>query len=317
MRNQNTSLQRKFLRTSLLIVVIVLTAAHAFGQEVTIKPQLRAGDEFRMEVTRIREDSARPQQNNKGRTVVNVRVLSVTPEGFILDWAPGETVLDNPQAAQDPMIAGASQIMREMVFRLTLDADGKFTGLANQAEVVPKLKAMLDTVVQNLSARLPAEQRKTFQNLIGQVLSPAALISSATREAEIYFALNGVSLAPGETAEADLQQPNPLGGGLIPAKFRVVLESATTDSASIKTTTTYDTAALRRMTQSLVEQAGKTIPPEELAKIPPMRMSDDAKYVFDRTVGLMRDVMVNRRVSAGTMRRYDGWQIRLLSGPKR
>jgi hypothetical protein len=71
------------------------------------------------------------------------------------------------------------------------------------------------------------------------------------------------------------------------------------------------------MTQSLAQQAGKPIPPAELAKIPPRQMSDDAKYLFDRTVGLMREVTVNRLVSAGDMRRYDGWQIRLLSAPKR
>jgi hypothetical protein len=117
--------------------------------------------------------------------------------------------------------------------------------------------------------------------------------------------------------EFGLEQPSPVGSGVIAAKFRVDMESATNDSASLKTTTTYDPAALMRMTQSLAQQAGKPIPPAELAKIPPMKMSDDAKYLFDRTVGLMREVMVNRHVSTDGMRRYDGWQIRLLSAPKR
>jgi hypothetical protein len=305
------------MRTPLLIAAITLIAAHASAQDVAIRPQLRAGDEFRLEVTRTRENSARPQLNNKGRTVVNVRVVSATPEGFALDWAPGETVLDNPQAAQDPTIAAASEIVRNMVFRLNLNADGEVTGLANEKEIAPKLQAMVDKIVQDVSARLPADQRKAMQTVVGQVLSPALLISSATQEADIYFGLNGVSLAPGEAAEADLEQPNPFGGAAIAAKFRVEMESATQDAASIKTTTTYDANTLIRVTQALVERTGKPIPPEELAKIPPVRMSDDATYLFDRTVGLMREVMVNRRVSAGDMHRYDGWQIRLLSAPKR
>ena len=305
------------MRTSLFIAAITLIAAHASAQEVAIKPQLRAGDEFRLEVTRIRENSSRPQTNAKGRTFVNVRVVSATSRGFLLDWAPGETVLDNPRAAQDPTLAAASEMVRGMVFRLTLNADGEITGLANQKEIVPKLQAMLEKVVQDLSARLPAEQRKGFRTLIGQILSPAALISSSIREAEIYFGLNGVSLAAGEAAEVDLEQPNPLGGGVIPAKFRVDMESATKDSASIKTTTTYDPSVLIRVTQNLAAQAGKPIPPEELAKLPPLQMSDDGKYTFDRMVGLMREVTMNRLVSADDVRRYDGWQIRLLSGPKR
>ncbi|HVH27126.1 MAG TPA: hypothetical protein VM818_10210 [Vicinamibacterales bacterium] len=307
----------KRMRTSLFFAAITLIAAHASAQEVDIKPQLRAGDEFRLELTRIRENSDRPQANGKGRTLVSVRVVSATPQGFVLDWAPGATVLDNPLAAQDPTVAAASEIVRDMVFRLTLNADGEITGLANQKEIVPKLQALVDKLVQDLSTRLPAEQRQAFQKLTGQILSPATLILSATREAEIYFGLNGVSLAAGEAVEVDLEQPNPFGGGVIPAKFRVDMESATKDSASIKTTTTYDPSVLIRVTQSLAQQAGKPIPPEELAKLPPLQMRDDAKYLFDRTVGLMREVTMDRLVSVEGVRRYDGWQIRLLSGPKR
>jgi hypothetical protein len=305
------------LRTSCFIAAITLTAVHVSAQDVEIKPQLRAGDEFRLEVTRTREDTSRPQQNGKSRTVVDVRVLSATPAGFVLDWAPGETVLDNPQVAMDPVVMAASRIVSQSVFRLNLSAEGEFAGVANEAEVSPKLQAMLNTIIQSLAERLPADQRTAFHNLIGQMLSPAALISSATREAEIYFSLNGVALAVGEAAEAGLEQPSPVGGGIIPATFRVDMESATTESASLRTTTAYDPAALLRMTQSLVQQAGRPIPPDELARIPPMQMSDDGKFVFDRAVGLMREVVVNRRVSAGDVRRHDGWQIRLLHGPKR
>src|SRR5262245_28548394 len=160
----------RLLQISFLAVAIGVTAATAFAQDVTIRPQLRAGDEFRLEVSRIREDSSRPQLNGASRTVVGVRVVSATADGCVLDWMPGETALDNPQAAQDPMVVAASGIISQMVFRLNLNADGEFTGVANQSEVAPKLQAMLDTITQSLSARLPAEERKAFQNLIGQAL---------------------------------------------------------------------------------------------------------------------------------------------------
>ena len=54
-----------------------------------------------------------------------------------------------------------------------------------------------------------------------------------------------------------------------------------------------------------------------VTQLPPLQMRDDAKYLFDRTVGLMREVTMDRLVSVEGVRRYDGWQIRLLSGPKR
>ena len=176
---------------------------------------------------------------------------------------------------------------------------------------------MLDVIVQELSARLPADRRQAFQGMISQVLSPPALIASATREVTMYFGLNGVSLATGETAEADMQVPNPLAGGDLPAKFRVTMESVTADSASLKTTTTYDQAALQRMTQTIAQQAGAPLRSEDLANLPAMQVSDNGAYSFDRTVGLMREINVNRRISIANNSRYEGWQIRLLSNPKR
>ena len=86
---------------------------------------------------------------------------------------------------------------------------------------------------------------------------------------------------------------------------------------SLTTETTYDGAALLRLTESLVKQAGKPIPSSELAKVPPIDMNDDGTFVFDRTVGLMREVTMIRRVVAGSNQRLDRWEIRLLDGPKR
>jgi hypothetical protein len=133
----------------------------------------------------------------------------------------------------------------------------------------------------------------------------------------MYFGLNGVSLAAGEIAETNLQVPNPFAGGEIPAKFQVRMETVTADSASLKTTTRYDPTALQRMTQTMAQQAGAPIPSEELAKLPSMQVTDNGAYSFDRTVGLMREVNVNRHISVGNNSRYEGWQIRLLNSPKR
>jgi hypothetical protein len=302
---------------------IILTAAfisitlQGLAQQITISPKLRQGDEFRLELIRIRENSSRPQQNGKSRTIVDVRVISAGSQGIVLDWMPGETVIENTQVAQDPLVAAASRAVQDMRFRITLNAEGEFTGLANQAEVMPKLQSAVDVMVQELSSRLPAQQREAFRGVIGQVLSPDALIASATREVEIYFGLNGFTLSGKEAAESTLQVPSPLGGGQISAKFRVQMDSAKPDSASLRTTTTYDAAALQRMTEALAKQSGVAIPPEELARLPRVQMADDGSYLFDRAIGLMREVTIHRRISAANNSRYDGWQIRLLTGPKR
>jgi hypothetical protein len=288
----------------------IATQAHA--QDISIVPTLRAGDSFQLEVIRIRQNSSQPQQNGKSTTRVNVLVLSSSADGSVIEWVPGATVFDNPQVALNPLVGSAAQALRDIRFQLNLNADGELLGMANQAEVAPKLKSVVDAVVRDLAARVPEDQRKGFLDLIGQVLSVDVLIAAATRDAATYLGLNGASLAVGEALDVDLEQPSPLGGDPIPAKFSVRMESATADTASLKTSTTYDGAALVRLSQSLAKQAGKPIPPEELAKLPSIDMADEGTYVFDRKRGLMREVKVNRRVVVGPNRRLDVWEIRLI-----
>lgn len=299
------------------IALFVVCAAPAQAQDIAIKPLLRAGDQFRLEVTRVRENSARPQLDGKSTTPVDVRVEAVTENGITLAWTSGATTFDNPQLAQNPMLLAAAKAVAGLALRLNLTADGKLTGLANEAEVVSRLKATVDAIVSVLAAKLPDEQKKPFQAVIGQLLAPSVLIASATREAQIYFGLNGIAVTAGEPVERSVDQPNPLGSGSIPAMLTISAESATADSAILVTKSTYDPESLRKVTLGFIEQSGRRVPPDALAKLPPLQVDDTGRYVLDRTTGLMREATVNRHVSAGANQRVDGWEIRLTQPPPR
>ena len=301
--------------TACAFVVAHLVAASSQAQEIAIVPRVRTGDAFQVSLVRVRENSAQPQRNIRSQTLVSVRVLSATAAGYVLEWAPGRTEFDNPQAANDPLVVGALDAVRDVRLQLTLNAQGELTGLANRAEVAPKLQAVVNTITQALAAQLPPEQRSGMLNMVNQVLSPDLIIAGATREAAIYFGLNGVSLAQGEDVTIPVDQPSPFGGGSIPSTFRVRLTAATADEASLVTDMTYDPAALQRMTAALAKQSGAPIPAEALASLPPIQMADEGTYRFDRRVGLMREVVMSRRITAAGARRVDGWEIRLVQGP--
>lgn len=309
------ALSRRAARSGACMAIVVATsAAQVFAQNVTIGPRLRAGDTFRLEVMLIREDSARPQRDGRSRTPVDVKVASVTANGAVVEWTPGDSELDYPRMAPDPTLAAAAAAVRNVSFRLNLNAEGVLTGLANETEIALKLQASVDAFVNDLSARLPEAQRAAFQSMVAQVLSPEALIATSRRGAEVFFLMNGFVLAPGEVSEVRLQAPSPVGG--IPGTFRVELASATAAFASLKTTTTYDPAGLMRLAQAFALQGGAPMPPDEPAKPFSMQMTDDGQYTFDRTVGLMREIVVNRRIVLGDSRRLEGWEIRLIQAPK-
>lgn len=70
------------------------------------------------------------------------------------------------------------------------------------------------------------------------------------------------------------------------------------------------------MRPALEQQSGKPIPDAEMAQLK-MGMADDGRFVFDRKFGLMKEVIVNRRVTSGPETRTDRWEIRLTQAPKR
>lgn len=306
-----------FTKLITFTLISLLAVTQAAAQDIEIQPKLVTGDKFRLDVARVRRDSSRPQMNATGRTVVDVQVISAGPTGWVLDWVPGDTAFDNPQVSQDPLVAAASQASKGMRFRIALGAGGEFSGLLNEAEVRPKLQGMVTAIVSELAERLPANQRKNLEDVMGQLLTPAALISSATRDVEIYFALNRAVLAAGESIELNIDQPSPMGGSAIPTIFRVRMDSVTATSAMLTTATTYDKDALLRLTMELAQRAGASVRPQDAAKVPPMQMADDGKYEFDRVLGLMRKVAINRRVTMAAQERVEGWTITLVDSPKR
>jgi hypothetical protein len=304
-------------RFALLALAALVSAAPASAQDVTIAPRLRAGDRFSVEMVHTRKNSSRPQQNATVRSTVNVNVLSAGDDGYVIEWIPGESSIDNPAMANDPAMRSAMEVVRDVRFRLALGPDGELTGIANEAEVAPKLQAATDILMKDLASRLPADQREGFQSFMRQLLSPQALMASATRDANMFFALNGVSLAAGEKVEVDIQQPSPVGAGTIPATFLVEMVSATAAAASLTTTTSYDPAAVRQMTIALIAQAGVAVPAGELEKMPALQIVDNARYAFDRTLGLMKQIEITRSVTAGPIQRLDTWVLRLVTPPRR
>lgn len=312
----NISLLRPTVQRALTLFTLVLAAAAAEAQDVRIAPALKAGDEFRLEITRVRENSMNPAQNSRTVTPVDVRVISVAADGLVLNWVPDESEIESGSGAVDPLVGAAANAVSGLQLRIKLNPSGEYTGLANEAEVLSQVQRATGILVRGVTEKLPVEQRRNMERLVGQLLSPANLVAMVTRDVQTYFSLNGVSLVVGRPLEIDLEHPSPVGSGVIPAKFVVTMTSATADAAVLTTKTEFDGPALLRMTRALAEQGGQKVTDADLAGMT-MKMSDGGNFVHDRTVGLMREVIVNRRNDVGPAYRLDRWEIRLVRAPQR
>ena len=308
---------RKLLCVRIVLAASLLAlAATASAQDILVAPKLRAGDTFKLAISRTRESTPASPQNVKGSTTIDVRVLTVTPEGSTLEWEAGLTAVA-AGVVPDALMSGVSDAVRGMKPVIRLTPDGEVAGLVNEAEVLAKMQAVVEILRRELAAKLPPADRQGFETMLSQVMSPAILVASVVRDASTYFGLNGVELGVGESVSAELAQPNPFGGEPLPAQFTVRVESATADVASLVTTTVYDGSDLMRAMARLMENAGKPISKEELAKVPAMQIGDDGRFVFDRGVGLMREVTVTRRVTVPGRVQLDRTEIRLIAQPNR
>ena len=303
------------MRLVLIAAALLFVSLPAAAQEIEIAPRLRTGDVFRLEIVRIREDSRETRQNSKITTPVDIRVISATKEGFVIEWVPGESVME--QQTVDPLTVAAAEAVRDLRLRLSLSAAGEITGLVNEADVAKQVNAMFDTMMREGAADMPPGEKKKFEDFMRTVLSPANLIGLASRDAQMYLSLYGAVLKPGDDITVDVDQPNPLGPGTLAAKYRVILKALTADTATVQATTTYTPESLLEMSKALIARTGASIPDEELKKLPPINFTDDALFEFDRANGLMRQVTVNRDVTMDDWKRRDRWEIRLLKAPQR
>ena len=303
------------MRTRAAVVVAAVSLSTVLvAEEIQIRPRFAKGDAFQLEVTRSRVDSAQPRLNYTARMPVDVRVVSADKSGFVLDWHPGQGTVEG-EAATDPGLEAANEIIGDAHFRLALDPDGSFLRVMNEAELAPKFQAMVDLLLKDAEARLSAEQAKTARTLVQQILSPANLIGIAARDAQQYLSMYGAALSPGQLIEVPVEQPSPIGGGNLPAMIRIRMDSATPDAAMISSIVNYDGEAVKKMTLGLLSRAGKMPPPEEIAKFT-LELSDDSKYVFERKTGLFREVSNDRRISSGAMKRLERCVIKLVAAPK-
>ena len=309
----NTKAMRKAAFVLCLSIAFVTTI---FAREVQIRPRLEPGEDFELEVTRSRTDTANPKANYTSVTPVTVRVVAVGPAAVVIDWIPGATRVTGA-IANDPVMQGASKIVGDVKLRISLEPDGTYRKLINQTEVVTKLRDAVYYMMTEMQRGMKPEDAKRADGLLRAVFTPANLVNIATRDPQTYVSMYGAELDLASPVETPVEQANPFGGEPLAATLRVRLDAATDESAQISSSVKYQSDSLTKMTIAMLAQApGPKPPADELAKFR-LNMTDESSYVFDRNFGIFREVTTTRKVSGSGLQRTDKCVIKLTREPKR
>lgn len=297
------------------ILFLVAAVGGLLAQDVEIRPRFVTGDEIKLEIARILDETLRPEANYRSTTMVRIRVVSANANGSVLDWQIGDTVVRGAPAGPDAKKALATQAINNLAFRLALDADGRFDRLINAVDLAPKLEAARDRLLALLRQSLPLQERPAVDAMTAS-LTAGDMAGLVVYEAQIYSDMHGLSQKVGLTRETTVSRTSPLSGKPVPARCLVRIESATPDDATVVRTTTLDTEALNA---TMPEELKRVNAAAVAAGMAPRRfaLSEESQYVFARRLGLIREASLDVIATSGPDRRLERLVMRMVEPPKR
>ena len=295
------------------VLVALLCARTLAAQTLTVQPHFQAGQTLQLEVKKTRQDS-RATRSYTATTPVAVKVLSVDASGSVVEWTPGETEVSDPSLLENPMLKSAMDVLEGLHLEILLDPNGAFHHLRNEAEVVKQLTEATAVMGRELAKTIADEaKRRQFTGMFETIASPEVLISSATREAALYFGANGAVLELGKPVKETVEMTNPVGGGVMKGEMEMRIASLNQmlGQASIEVTHSYDPALMTQMLKELAKHAGAQVPAD--ANVPEIRFADKATYLIDTGSGHVRSVSHMRTIEGGPgMKRVDTTSVRLV-----
>lgn len=217
---------------------------------------------------------------------------------------------------QRAIVEALQKALDGLPLQVTLDAHGSTAGLANLAELAPKIRQVMDTSFQAMDekalAQMPPAERDAArakllahrQSVLAQIGSEGALQSMLLRTpGSLNFPGRG-GLAPGETLNYDAPTPSAIGGATFPTIATLHLAATPPEPGidELRYETVLDPKdSLPLLIETVEKLAGQPLPPEVRAQLP--------KRVDVRTVTTWR---IER--ATGIVRRMERVETRSILG---
>jgi hypothetical protein len=298
-------------------MLAALSIAAAGAQPISVSTRLKPGEVLSLTVKRSREDS-RVAQRGVFITPVKASVLESGPDGAVVDWIPGDPSADPPEVLSNPLVRASMATLAGIHFEVKLSPEGEYRGLRNDEDVQLKLKAAVDGMIDQISAKLTNEAtRAQFKTTANRMLSPRNLLNSATRDIQLYFSLGGGEFDRRKPLRLPVNSANPLGGAAIKSEIEYSVQafSEQQGTARLHMVQTFDPTALKESLSRLMPAPPAAPPPGQATQeLPAFVFQDEADYVVDLERGLARSIDHKRIIDASpAVRRLDSTIITLHS----
>jgi hypothetical protein len=252
------------------------------AQGISIEPgqQWKVNDEVRYERLTVRTAAS----STTARTPITVRVVEARPDGYVVSWRYGRTELAPPVSETTDPIEALKALMENTELMIELNSRGAFGSLRNWEQVRDTALAIVDKLP--MPANMPEAEGKELLSARSRLFSTKEAVEGVLlSEVQLFFLFYGRRLDSGQERKYD-QVPNPMGGAPLPATAMYKLESADTNTATLRYELELDrekaAKALVDSFVALASRAGKPMPPAEVdAVVSSLNINDVGVLVFD------------------------------------
>jgi hypothetical protein len=266
---------------------LLLVACLAIAQEITIRPQWKAGDKFEFEHLQTHEEVRRPQSKIASSTPLFLEVVETSPQGHTVLWRYGKTKLPVEREAP-PALAKAEEMLLDLAIEARLEPNGEFQKVSNETAVAAKFNEVLKAV----AATLPPDAAES--TLLKQMLNPQMLLASATGDMRAFFAPYGVKLRGGEKTRVTVSQPFPLQPGRsLTVQLYFGISGATEEKTEFQSVAEYDIQQVGDRVLEWLTTTGMRV--QDRSQMPQLFLSETGEFRFDNDRGVMSRAVVTRR----------------------
>jgi hypothetical protein len=254
-----------------------------------------------LERTRDRDRAGKRLVSAKSRTPITVRIRSAEPDPLVLVWTAGETALDDPAQAANPLVRGLANVARDLSVELVLDPEtAAIRAVRNWPELQLATRKALDQTFEAAGGALPPDQsdaiRRQFERMFA---SEGAVVHTFARDAQILLLPVGRAYDSARPLEYDAKLPNPIGGEPIPARGSFTVRSQ--DPATGRLVVDWTQSVDPELTLKILETSFAQLPAgvkEKLPKKPEILRSinieDRANFVLDTSSGWPIELQYSR-----------------------
>lgn len=283
------------------------------GDTVDVRPHWSQGQEmhYLLEQTRQRSNGGHTVVNVQARTPVDLAVLQVSQDGYVLRVRYGQTLINPADAPGVNLMQRMSDLMRGVDVEVDVDPNGRIVDVRNWQQVqhagLVAMQVMRDDLLQQ---GVDAPMLNKIMSLADSLFADEAHIrANATQDLQLLLAPLGRTYRLGQVMPYATRLPSPMGGEPIAAQASFVMTAfnEATGIAQVSWTQAAQTDALARSLaqgmQAMSASLGRSAPDE--ASPPAASMNDQAQFTVNARSGWPVAFTHTRTVLIGTSTQVD------------